>query len=78
MQFTIKEKPPFESPPMQAGCAKQMKSKGATQKKVRGKEKQSKQKSHLSFSTTRMTEMLKVVNHATRLIMSTPPSAFCL
>jgi hypothetical protein len=33
---------------------------------------------YLSFSTTLMTEMLKVVNHASRLIMSTPPSAFCL
>ena len=33
---------------------------------------------YLSFSTTRMTEMLKVASHATRLIMRTPPSAFCL
>jgi DNA replication initiation complex subunit (GINS family) len=44
----------------------------------KGRYKQEVQQSYRSFSTTLMTEMLKVVNHATRLINSTPPSAFCL
>jgi hypothetical protein len=52
-------------------------SKETTQKDSTMERKQARQL-YLSFSTTRMTEMLKVANHATRLIMRTPPSAFCL
>lgn len=44
----------------------------------KGRYKQEAQQSYRSFSTTLMTEMLKVVSHATRLMNSTPPSAFCL
>jgi hypothetical protein len=43
-------------------------------KTVRGKDEAI--DSYRSFSTTLMTEMLKVASHATRLIMRTPPSAF--
>lgn len=37
-----------------------------------------KQKFYLSFSTTLMTDMLKVISQATKLMISTPPRAFCL
>jgi hypothetical protein len=54
---------------------KQMKE-NAKRKRKRQYEGKTGKQLYLSFSTTLMTEMLKVVNHATRLIMRTPPSAF--
>ena len=49
----------------------------ANQKVEEYRYEQEAQQSYRSFSTTLMTEMLKVDNHATRLMNKTPPRAFC-
>ena len=45
---------------------------------IKSRYDQESQGSYRSFSTTLITEMLKVDNHATILMNKTPPRAFCL
>jgi len=69
--------PPMQSHPFsKARRQTKRESRNTTQRQQRENKQAS--NSYRSFSTTLMTEMLKVASQATRLIIRTPPSAFCL